>query len=83
MNNAWHTIEIYIHIGNAVVSGKDDPSADGVVRMWEDGELILEDTSVPFRTSSREGQGVNSIALHQTCKRVRRTCTTHEWISLF
>ena len=60
MDNQWHTMEVYINIGNAVVSDKYDDSADGIVRIWEDGVLILEDEKAPFRTSAGEGQGINS-----------------------
>lgn len=68
MDNDWHTIEIYMHIGSEVVTDKDDPDCDGIVRIWEDDVLILEDTSVPFRSLSGEGQGINSMAFIRHAK---------------
>jgi hypothetical protein len=58
----WHTYEIYVHVGSAVVENKDDASADGIVRIWEDNVLILEDISVPMRCSGEEGNAINSVA---------------------
>jgi hypothetical protein len=68
MDNKWHTYEIYIHIGENVVVDKYDESADGIIRVWEDGVLILEDISVPMRTSSVPFSGINSIAFIRHAK---------------
>jgi len=62
MDNNWHTMEIFIDIGTGVCDqGRDDPDADGIVRVWEDGILILEDETVPMRGVG-EGAEINSLA---------------------
>jgi hypothetical protein len=68
MDNNWHTYEIYINIGEHVANDRYDANADGIVRIWEDGALILEDITVPFRCSSSEGRGINSIAFMRHAK---------------
>lgn len=68
MDNQWHTYEIYMDVGTTVVDDKYDPSADGIVRIWEDGVLILEDTAAPFRMATEEGRQINSLAFIRHAK---------------
>lgn len=68
MDNQWHTFEVYIHVGSQVVADKDDPAADGIVRLWEDGVLILEDTAVPMRLAADQLVGINSMAFIRHAK---------------
>jgi hypothetical protein len=68
MDNQWHTFEIFMDLGSVVVADKYDNSADGIVRIWEDGVMLLEDNAVPFRTLSDEGREINSMAFIRHAK---------------
>lgn len=73
MDNRWHTYEIYIDIGEHISDPtldpgypEDwhlhyDPDNDGVIMIWEDGTLILNDTQVPMRGSDFFTE-LNSVA---------------------
>jgi len=68
MDNQWHTFEIYIDIGSNTPIDKYDESADGIIRLWEDSVLILEDTSVPMRPEAGIFTGINSLAFIRHAK---------------
>lgn len=74
MDNQWHTYEIFIDIGTHVSSFQSnnrldgDPNNDGVIRIWEDGVLILDDTKVPIRFSQGYFTEINSAAFIRHAK---------------
>ncbi|MBN1280218.1 MAG: hypothetical protein JXA00_01065 [Candidatus Thermoplasmatota archaeon] len=64
----WHSYEVYFHVGSTVVEDKYDESADGIIRIWEDSILILEDMNVPYRCSDNEGREINSVGFIKHAK---------------
>jgi len=75
MDNQWHTYEIFVDIGVHVSTDPDsngrlydDPNNDGIIRIWEDGILILEDEKVPFRFSEGFFTEINSAAFIRHAK---------------
>jgi len=75
MDNQWHTLEVFIDIGNHVSEDHnsdsdiwDDPDNNGIVSVWQDGYLILNDTNVPIRCSENYFTEINSMAFIRHAK---------------
>lgn len=56
----WHRVETFIKL-NSIVGGKG--VADGVVKMWVDGELILNHTNILLRTGQNPHMRFNQLAI--------------------
>ena len=58
--NDWHFIEAYFQL-NSIVDGKG--VADGVVRYWYDGELLIDHDDVVLRTGMHPNMKFNQFLL--------------------
>ncbi|HYT71567.1 MAG TPA: Ig-like domain-containing protein, partial [Gemmatimonadales bacterium] len=56
----WHFVEAYFKL-NAIQSGKG--VANGIVRYWFDGRLVIERTNVLMRTGAHAGMKFNQLAV--------------------
>lgn len=56
----WHQVETYVKL-NSIVNGKS--VADGVVRMWVDGKLVIDHDDVVLRTAKNPTMRFNQIAI--------------------
>ena len=56
--NKWHFVEAYFRL-NSIVEGKG--VADGVLRYWFDGELIMDHGDVLLRTSQHSNMKFNQF----------------------
>jgi hypothetical protein len=59
-NDTWHHVEVYAAMNS--VSGSV-PQADGVIRYWVDGTLVIERTNVYLRTAQFAMQQFNQLVL--------------------
>ena len=59
-NNTWHRVEVYVAM-NSVVGGM--PQANGIIRFWVDGVLVIERTNVYLRTAQFAAQKFNQFIL--------------------
>jgi hypothetical protein len=59
-NNTWHHVEAYVAM-NSVTGGV--PQANGIIRYWVDGVLVLERTNVFLRTAQYANQRFNQFVL--------------------
>lgn len=60
LNNTWHHIEAYV-VMNTIVGGV--PQANGVLKYWVDGVLVISYTNVYLRTAQFSAQKFNKILL--------------------
>ena len=58
-NDTWHTVEVYV-VMNSVDS---TPNADGIIRCWVDGNLVIDKTNVYLRTAQYSDQKFNQFVL--------------------
>ena len=49
-DDAWHCVEAQFRL-NSLDTKADKPNADGIVRAWFDGELVIERTDVVLRST--------------------------------
>jgi hypothetical protein len=56
----WHFVEAYFQL-NTIQDGKG--AADGIVRYWFDGQLVIEHTNVLLRTGAHPGMRFNQFVL--------------------
>ena len=59
-NDRWHRVEVYVAM-NTVSGGI--PQANGVIRFWVDGALVIERTNVYLRTANFASQKFNQFVL--------------------
>jgi hypothetical protein len=60
VNNKWHRVEVYVAM-NSIVGG--EPQADGIIKFWVDGRLVINRTDVYLRTSQFATQRFNQLFL--------------------
>lgn len=60
INNSWHHVEVYVAM-NSIVDGV--PKADGVLRFWVDGVLVIDQANVYLRSAQYAAQKFNQLAL--------------------
>lgn len=60
VNNTWHHIEAYIGMNS--ISG-DVPQANGFIKYWVDGLLVVNETALELRTFQYATQKFNQIAI--------------------
>jgi len=58
--NDWHKVEAYLKL-NSIVNGKG--VADGVIQYWFDGQLILDNKNVMFRTAQNADMKFNQLVI--------------------
>lgn len=58
--NDWHLVEAYFKL-NSIVGGKG--VADGIIRYWYDGQLIIDHSDVMLRTAQHPNQKFNQLIL--------------------
>ena len=58
--NNWHHVEAYFKL-NSIVNGKG--VADGIIRYWYDGNLIIESTNVILRTGQHLNMKFNQFMI--------------------
>src|SRR5262249_17961361 len=61
-DDAWHCVEAMFRL-NSLVLGRDRPHADGVVRAWFDGRLVVERTDVVLRSTDFPDMRFNQFLL--------------------
>jgi hypothetical protein len=49
-DDQWHEVEAYFQL-NTLDLAKDRPNADGIVRGWFDGKLVIDETDVVLRST--------------------------------
>lgn len=60
--NNWHRVEAYFQLNTiGSVNGQSRGLANGVVRYWFDGELIIESTDVVMRTARHPNMQFNQL----------------------
>lgn len=57
----WHFVEIYLEL-NSREGGV--AVADGVLKMWRDGEAMLDYEKIVWRTGEHPGLAINQVYLH-------------------
>jgi len=58
--NNWHHIEAYFKL-NSIANGKG--AADGIIRYWYDGQLIIERTNIIMRTAQYPNMKFNQFLI--------------------
>jgi predicted amidohydrolase len=61
-DEAWHCVEAMFRL-NSLDLGRDRPHADGVVRAWFDGRLVVERTDVVLRSTDFPDMRFNQFLL--------------------
>ena len=61
-DDAWHCVEAMFRL-NSLDLDRDRPNADGVVRTWFDGKLVVERTDVILRTTDFPDMEFNQFLL--------------------
>jgi hypothetical protein len=61
-DDRWHCVEAQFSL-NSLDLKADKPNADGVVRGWVDGNLVVEKTDVILRTTDFPGMKFNQFLL--------------------
>jgi hypothetical protein len=61
-DDKWHCIEASFRL-NTLDLKNDRPNADGVVRGWFDGKLVVEHTDVVLRTTDYPAMQINQLLL--------------------
>jgi hypothetical protein len=59
-NDTWHRVEVYVAM-NSIPGGV--PQANGIIRYWVDGALVVERTNVYLRTAQFASQKFNQFIL--------------------
>ena len=62
IDDAWHCVEAMFRL-NTLDLGRDRPNADGVVRAWFDGRLVVERTDVVLRSTDFPNMKFNQFLL--------------------
>jgi hypothetical protein len=60
VNNTWHHVEVYTAM-NSISGGL--PQANGIVRFWVDGVLVIDRTNVYLRTAQYATQKFNQFVI--------------------
>ena len=50
IDDKWHRVEAYFRL-NSLDLTRDKPNADGIVRGWFDGKLVIDHTDVVLRST--------------------------------
>jgi hypothetical protein len=61
-DDQWHCVEAYFQL-NTLDLDKDRPTADGIVRGWFDGKLVVEHTDVVLRSTDFPKMQFNQLLL--------------------
>ena len=61
-DDAWHCVEAMFRL-NSLDLGRDRPRADGVVRAWFDGRLVIDRTDVVLRSADFPDMKFNQFLL--------------------
>jgi hypothetical protein len=61
-DDRWHLVEAFFAL-NSLDLERDKPNADGIVRGWFDGELVVERTDVVFRSTDFPKMKFNQFLL--------------------
>jgi hypothetical protein len=61
-DDKWHQVEALFKL-NSLDLARDKPNADGVVRGWFDGKLVIEDTDVILRSTDFPNMKFNQFLL--------------------
>src|SRR5262249_4781645 len=61
-DDAWHCVEALFRL-NSLDGGRDRPNADGVVRAWFDGRLVIDRTDVVLRSTDFPDMKFNQFLL--------------------
>jgi predicted amidohydrolase len=61
-DDAWHSVEAMFRL-NSLDRGRGRPNADGVVRAWFDGRLVVERTDVILRSTDFPDMKFNQLLL--------------------
>ena len=56
----WHLVEAYFKL-NSIAGGKGQP--DGVIRIWVDGQKILDRSNIMMRTAKNADMRINQVAI--------------------
>jgi len=60
VNNTWHHVEVYVAM-NSISGGI--PQADGIIKFWVDGALVVDQSNVYLRTAQYAAQKFNQLLL--------------------
>ena len=74
VNNTWHHVEFYVAM-NSVSAGI--PQANGVLKYWVDGNLVIDKTSLYLRTAQYATQKFNKLLLLPYIGDGSPICTGH------
>jgi hypothetical protein len=61
-DDTWHTVEAFFQL-NSLDLEADKPKADGIVRGWFDGKLVIEETKVVLRSTDFPKMKFNQFLL--------------------
>jgi hypothetical protein len=61
-DDKWHCVEAYFQL-NKLDLAKDRPNADGILRGWFDGKLVIEHEDVVFRSTDYPKMQLNQFIL--------------------
>jgi hypothetical protein len=61
-DDKWHRVEAYFRL-NSLDLAKDKPNADGIVRGWFDGKLVIDHTDVVLRSTDFPKMKFNQFLL--------------------
>lgn len=61
-DDKWHCVESYFKL-NTLDTAKDRPNADGVIRGWFDGKLVVEQTAVVMRSTDFPNMKFNQFLM--------------------
>jgi hypothetical protein len=62
IDDKWHSVEAMFKL-NTLDLDRDKPNADGIVRGWFDGKLVVESTDVIFRSTDFPNMKFNQFLL--------------------
>lgn len=60
VNDTWHHVEVYVAM-NSIQGGI--PQADGIIKFWVDGTLVIDHSNVYLRTAQFAAQKFNQLLL--------------------
>ncbi len=60
VNNTWHRVEVYVAM-NSIAGGI--PQADGIIKLWVDGALVVNRSNAYLRTAQFATQKFNQFLL--------------------
>jgi hypothetical protein len=61
-DDRWHRVEAFFRL-NSLDAAKDQPNADGVLRAWFDGRLVVEHQDIVFRSTDFPNMKLNQLLL--------------------